>query len=237
LPVAEFMGSASGEREWLAAAGVPPRQDGRMDNKSEPGRPQGGVSDSEREQALERLRAAAAEGGLTFQELAERTGRVHAADTPREVEAVTGDLPATPSRPVPASPAKQWLVGVLSNERLTGRWTAPPRLTAVAVLGDVIIDLRDAKVRGEQLSIQATALVGDVYVLIPPGATVQMSGVAVLGHKKFAVEPPEYTLAVPVVRVSAVAILGDVIVATQPPKSRIKSARARWKNRKSEDSI
>jgi hypothetical protein len=174
---------------------------------------------------------------LTFQELVARTGRVHAAGTPREVEAVTGDLPATPSRPVPASPGPRWLVAVIGNERLTGRWTAPPRLTAVAVLGDVIVDLRDAKVRGEQLSIQATALVGDVYVLVPPGATVEMSGVAVLGRKKFAVEPAEYTLAVPVVRVSAVAILGDVLVATQPPKSRIKSAWAGWKNRKSEDSI
>ena len=229
------MGSASGEREWLAAAGVP-RQDGRVDDKSEPGRQQGGVSDSEREQALVRLRAAA-EGGLTFQELVERTGRVHAAGTPREVEAVTGDLPATPSRPVPASPGPRWLVAVIGNEQLTGRWTAAPRLTAVAVLGDVIVDLRDAKVRGEQLSIQATALVGDVYVLVPPGATVEMSGVAVLGRKKFAVEPAEYTLAVPVLRVSAVAILGDVLVATQPPKSRIKSASAGWKNRKSEDSI
>jgi len=230
------MGSASGEREWLAAAGVP-RQDGRMDDKSEPGRPQGGVSDTERDQALERLRAAAAEGGLTFQELVARTGRVHAAGTPREVEAVTGDLPATPSRPVPASPGPRWLVAVIGNERLTGRWTAAPRLTAVAVLGDVIVDLRDAKVRGEQLSIQATALVGDVYVLVPPGATVEMSGVAVLGRKKAEIEPAEYTLAVPVLRVSAVAILGDVLVATQPPKSRIKSAWAGWKNRKSEDSI
>jgi hypothetical protein len=208
-----------------------------VDDKSEPGRPQGEVSDSEREQALERLRAAAADGGLTFQELVERTSRVHAADTPREVEAVTGDLSATPSRLVPASPGPRWLVAVIGNERLTGRWTAPPRLTAVAVLGDVIVDLRDAEVRGEQLSIQATAVVGDVYVLVPPGATVQMSGVAVLGHRKFAVEPAEYTLAVPVVRVSAVAILGDVIVAIQPPRSRIKSAWARWKNRKSGDSI
>ena len=102
---------------------------------------------------------------------------------------------------------------------------------------DVIVDLREATVRGEQLSIQATALVGDVFVLVPPGATVEMSGVAVLGHKKVAVEPAEYTLAVPVVRVSAVTILGDVIVATQLPKSRIKSAWARWKNRKSVDSI
>jgi len=220
----------------LAAAGVP-RQDGRVDDKSDRPGLQDGVSDSERERALERLRAAAVEGGLTFQELVARTGRVHAADTPLEVEVVIGDLPATPSRVVPASPGRRWVVAVIADERLTGRWTTPPRLTAVAVVGDVIVDLREATVRGEQLSIQATALVGDVFVLVPPGATVEMSGVAVLGHKKVAVEPAEYTLAVPVVRVSAVTILGDVIVATQLPKSRIKSAWARWKNRKAVDSI
>ena len=89
--------------------------------------------------------------------------------------------------------------------------------------------------RGEELSIQAIALVGDVQVLVPRGATVEVSGVAVLGDKKLVVEPAEYTLAVPVVRVGAVAILGDVIVATQPPTSRLRSARTRWKNRKSGD--
>jgi hypothetical protein len=228
-------GCASSERQWLAGAGVP-RQDGWVDDESEPGRPEAGVSDAGREQALARLRAVAAASGLTYQELVERTGRAHAARTRGEVEAVTGDLPASPSRPVPAPPAKRWLVAVISNERLTGRWTAPSRLIAVAVLGDVIVDLRDAEMRGEELSIQATALVGDVHVLVPRGATVEMSGVAVLGRKKLAVEPAEYTLAVPVVRVSAVAIIGDVIVATQPPRSRMQSAWARWRNRKSGDS-
>jgi len=207
-----------------------------VDDKSEPGRPEVGVSDAAREQALERLRAVAAGGGLTYQELVERTGRAHAARTRGEVEALTGDLPASPSRPVPAPLGRRWLVAVVSNERLAGRWTAPSRLIAMAVLGDVIVDLRGAEMRGEELSIQATALVGDVHVLVPRGATVAMSGVAVLGRKKLAVEPAEYTLAVPVVRVSAVAIIGDVIVATRPPRSRMRSAWARWRNRKSGDS-
>lgn len=206
-----------------------------MDDTSYPGHPETELPDSEREQALERLRSAAAAGALTFQELGERTGRVHAAGTRGEVAAVTADLPAQPSSPVSVPPGKRWLVAAIGNERLGGRWTAPSQLTAVAVLGDVIIDLRDAVMRGEQLSIRATALVGDVHILVPPGATVELSGVAVLGDKKVAVEPADYVLAVPVVRVSAVAIIGDVTVATQPATSRTKSALARWKNRKSGD--
>ncbi|MDT4946509.1 MAG: hypothetical protein QOH14_3242, partial [Pseudonocardiales bacterium] len=136
---------------------------------------------------------------------------------------------------VPAPRGKRWLVAAIANERVAGHWTAPSRLTAVAVLGDVIIDLRTAELRGEELSIQATALVGDVHVVVPPGATVELSGIAVLGRKKLAVEPADFALAVPVVRVSAFAMIGDVIVATQPPTSRTRSAWARWRNRKSGD--
>jgi hypothetical protein len=207
-------------------------QDGQVDDESELGR-EAGASDAERQHAVEQLRTASAAGGLTYRELAERTGRAYTAHTRAEVAAVTGDLPAIPASPVPAPPGKRWLVAVIANERLTGRWTAPSRFIAVAVLGDVIVDLRDANMPGDQLSIHATALVGDVQVLVPPGATVEMSGLAVLGQKKLAVKPAEYTLAVPVLRVTAVAIIGDVIVATQPPMSRMKSAWARWKNRKS----
>ena len=118
---------------------------------------------------------------------------------------------------MPAPAKRCWLVAVIGNERLTRRWAAPSRLNAVAVLGDVIVDLREAEVRGEELSIQATAILGDVQVLVPRGAGVGMSGVAVVGHKELAIEPAEYTLAVPAVRVSAVTIIGDVIVRNQPP--------------------
>ncbi|MDQ1732050.1 MAG: hypothetical protein QOK10_2209 [Pseudonocardiales bacterium] len=125
------------------------------------------------------------------------------------------------------------LVASIANERVAGRWTVPARMIAVAVLGDVIVDLRTAELRAEELSIKATAVLGDVYVLVPRGASVELSGIAVVGRKKLAAEAADYAVAVPVVRVSAFATIGDVIVATQPPTSRMKSAWARWRNRKS----
>jgi hypothetical protein len=140
-----------------------------------------------------------------------------------------GHLPGA----TPSGRGRRWLVAGIANERVAGRWTAPSRLTAVAVLGDVIIDLRTAELRGEELSIQAIAVVGDVHVVVPRGATVELSGIAVLGRKKLAVEPADFALPIPVVRVSAFAMIGDVIVATQPPTSRIRSAMSQWRNRKS----
>ncbi len=52
------------------------------------------ASDEERERVADRLRAAAGEGRLTPEELAERLGHVYAARTHGELEASTAGLPA-----------------------------------------------------------------------------------------------------------------------------------------------
>lgn len=219
----------------MGAPAAVARDDQRVDT-SDPGHPASELLDVERQAALDRLRAAATAGAVTYQQLAERTGRAHAAHTRAELAATTEDLAAAPSRPLRVPAGKRWLVASIANEQLGGPWTAPHRLTAVAVLGDVTVDLRDAVIPSEQLSIHATALVGDVHLLVPPGATVEMSGVAVLGRKMLTLGEADHPLPVPILRVSAVAIIGDVIVATQPPRSRMR-AWALWKHRKSGDRL
>jgi Domain of unknown function (DUF1707) len=54
------------------------------------------ASDAEREAAIGRLRDAAAEGRLTFEELAERVELAASAVTRSDLEALTDDLPAEP---------------------------------------------------------------------------------------------------------------------------------------------
>jgi uncharacterized protein DUF1707/cell wall-active antibiotic response 4TMS protein YvqF len=191
-----------------------------------PERPEARASDAEREQAVERLSAAAAKGRLTYEELTARTGQAYRARTRGELESVTRDLPAAPSPPVTPS---RWLVAVFGDERLGGRWAAPARLTVVALFGDVTVDLRGAEVRVGEVAIHAAAVFGDVHVIVPRGATVELSGVAVFGNKRAALEPADRTLPRPVVRVIASAVVGDVVVANQPPRSLMKSAKARWK--------
>jgi hypothetical protein len=72
---------------------------------------------------------------------------------------------------------------------------------------------------------------------VPDGAVraVAMPFVDGIGGEIALIVRADFALAIPVVRVSAFAIIGDAIVATQPPTSRIKSAIARLKNRKSGD--
>jgi hypothetical protein len=131
-----------------------------------------------------------------------------------------------------ASPASRWLISVFGDQRLGGRWRVPDRLNLLAVLGDVTVDLRQAEVCGDELSIQASALFGSVRVIVPRGMTVQMSGLAVFGDKELCVGPADEALPSPSVRVRASAIFGNVVVTDQPPKSLMQSMRGRWKKRR-----
>jgi Domain of unknown function (DUF1707) len=66
------------------------------------------AADADRERAVERLRAAAAEGRLTAEELEQRLEAALGARTYAELEGPLADLPAQrPSRPRPAAPARR----------------------------------------------------------------------------------------------------------------------------------
>jgi hypothetical protein len=178
--------------------------------------PSGGVraSDAEREAAVERLRVATVEGRLTMGELTERTEAAYTATTRGELVAITADLPAAPtSSAVPARPdrgGRDWVVAVMGDSRRQGRWRVEGPLAAVAVMGDVVLDLRGAEVPQGDVDLVATAIMGDVTVYVPDGVDVELSGVAVMGDKKVQVReaPPGRTA--PRVVVRATVVMGDV---------------------------
>ena len=178
--------------------------------------PSGGVraSDAEREAAVERLRVATVEGRLTMGELTERTEAAYTATTRGELVAITADLPAAPtSSAVPARPdrgGRDWVVAVMGDSRRQGRWRVEGPLAAVAVMGDVVLDLRGAEVPHGDVDLVATAIMGDVTVYVPDGVDVELGGVAVMGDKQVQVReaPPGQTA--PRVVVRATVVMGDV---------------------------
>jgi hypothetical protein len=181
--------------------------------------PSGAVraSDAEREAVVERLRVATVEGRLTLSELTERTEAAYTATTRGELASITADLPAvsgSPSAPtLPAGQAdREWVVAVMGDSRRQGRWRVERPLAALAVMGDVVIDLRGAEVPRGDVDITATAVMGDVKIYVPDGVDVQLSGVAVMGDKKLEVREAPAGQTAPKVVVRATAIMGDVKV-------------------------
>jgi hypothetical protein len=186
----------------------------------EPGQldPSGEVraSDAEREAVVERLRVATVEGRLTLSELTERTEAAYTATTRGDLVPITADLPAVSgSAAVPTRPSaradREWVVAVMGDSKRQGRWRVERPLAALAIMGDVVLDLRGAEVPQGNVDITATAVMGDVKIYVPDGVDVQLSGIAVMGDKQVQVREAAGQTA-PKVVVKATVIMGDVKV-------------------------
>jgi hypothetical protein len=188
------------------------------------------ASNAEREAVVERLRVASVEGRLTFEELTERTEAAYLAVTRGDLEAITADLPgmgAPGAVPAPLQVRRRFSA-VMGDckERIVGR--IDQGLEVLSVMGDVVLDLRGAQVPSGEVSVVATAVMGDIKVIVPDGVRVEMSGYAVMGDRKVLVRETRPGLAVPVVHIRAHAIMGDVKIVDDEHHAPVRRALSTW---------
>jgi hypothetical protein len=188
------------------------------------------ASAAEREAVVEGLRVASVEGRLTFEELTERTEAAYAAVSRGDLEHITADLPgmgAPGANPAPAQ-VKRRFSAVMGDckERIVGRIDGP--LEAVSVMGDVVLDLRGAQVTTGEVCISATAVMGDVKIIVPDGVSVELTGHNFLGVRKVNVRDPHPGARVPVVRVTATAVMGDIKIVDDEHHAPVRRAIAEW---------
>jgi hypothetical protein len=139
------------------------------------------ASDADREETIEALAAASAEGRLSLEEYSQRSEAALVARTLGELTSLTGDLPAPPQSdpaPVPVE-----ITAVLGNESRKGPWVVPAHLTLRSVLGDCHLEMQQAVIRQHVTTIDATVRFGTVTIFVPDGIDVRMHGRAVLGAK------------------------------------------------------
>lgn len=162
-------------------------------------RPEIRVSDQEREQYAEVLREALAEGRLTMEEFDERLNSAYRARTRGELEPLTRDLPRSPgdgapSREVAPASGAGWaarigrpasgsrtMLGVLGGFARRGRWVVPRTTRAVAFWGGGQLDLRAAYFEDREVTINATAIMGGVHVIVPEGVELEVRGLGIMG--------------------------------------------------------
>jgi len=204
------------------------------------------VSDAEREHAADVLRRAAGDGRITFDELDERLTAAYAAKTYGELAAVTEDLPeAGPQPPAvtapmpPAAAAARFpetrfggtpgsgiSVAVMSEAHRTGGWVVPPSYTAVAIMGAVNLDLREAQFSGHEITIQTFALMGGIDIIVDEEIAVDVSGIAFMGGFDHRATGPGLPGA-PRLRVVGFAMMGGVNVQRRPPRKKQRELRDR----------
>src|SRR6478736_1705937 len=81
---------------------------------------------------------------------------------------------------VPA-PNRGGVVSFLSSNEREGRWELPRHFRALAVLGNVELDLREAEVGYGLSVIEAVAVLGNVEIKVSPEITVECDGDSLMG--------------------------------------------------------
>jgi len=188
------------------------------------------VSDAEREQVAEMLREAAGQGRITLDELDARLEASYAAKTYAELAVITDDLPvqgaaalamsgsgAFPAERIGGTPRRRVCVAIMSGTRRRGPWVVPPVYTAVAFMGGVDLDLREARFSERNVKIRAYALMGGVNIVVPEDIEVDVAGIGFMGgfdHNASGSGVP----GAPLLRVTGFAMMGGVTVKRKPMK-------------------
>jgi cell wall-active antibiotic response 4TMS protein YvqF len=81
----------------------------------------------------------------------------------------------------PAIPETSGVVSFLSSTEREGSWALPRRFRALAVLGNVELDLREAEIGLGVSVIEAVAVMGNIEITVPPDVAVESDGDSLLG--------------------------------------------------------
>lgn len=195
----------------------------------------------QRERAVQALASHFAQDHLTTQELELRFEKVYRAASTAELQALLGGLPALVPSPGVPEPLPQYSVApaatvprekrylaLMGEVRRKGNWTVPSRLHLFAAMGAIRLDLREAQVPAGGVDIDATALMGEVRIVLPPGLHAEVDGLAVMGEFSDRTAGAASTLDAPVIRVKGMAFMGAVRVETRLPSEGVMEA---WKRR------
>lgn len=190
------------------------------------------ISDADRHKVAEVLREAAGEGRIDLDELDERLEAAYAAKTYADLVPLTIDLPGvrpagSPATPVPRPAASVPVpttthsssVAVMSNVKRTGAWLVPEESSAMAFMGEVTLDLRQATLAATEISISASAIMGEVKILVDEHTVVELDGTPIMGEYKQNRDQAEAQIddQSPTVRVRGMALMGTVSVTRKPP--------------------
>lgn len=194
-----------------------------------------------REETIDALCREFARDSISMPELERRLARAREARTRSELKALLSDLgpalvpatagsaepagtrAATPARKAPpgepaARTSSHLAFAILGGTRRAGRWVVPDTMAAVAIMGGVELDFRDAVLRPGVTEINCFAFWGGIEITVPPGVHVDTHGFALMGGfeqvSDLESDPPRDA---PVIRVNGFAFMGGVEVKVREP--------------------
>ncbi len=204
------------------------------------------VLEKRRERVIDALTEHYAHDHLDEAELERRFDQAYQATALAQLDALTADLPAlptpatrdakTPGRPMHglamAHPGevreRQFVLAIMGGTERRGVWTPAHNIEAVALMGGVELDFREARFAPGVTQINALAIMGSVEILVPPGVRVESSGIGIMGGFEGIDQtgPPDWEEQ-PILRISGLALMGAVEVMERLPGESKRDAQRR----------
>jgi hypothetical protein len=172
------------------------------------------ASDADRERAITLLREHSVEGRLTLEEFTERMSAAATAQTTAELDVLARDLPPAPvssrRRPI------RFLFALLGSTEREGRIRVGRRVECLTIFGNIDLDLRQATLESDVVTVVAIGVFGALDVYVPEGVEVDLHGFALGGHKRTNGNDPLPQPGTPLVRVFAISIFAGIDVWRVP---------------------
>ena len=106
-------------------------------------------------------------------------------------------------------------IGILGGRTLAGRWRPARRMTSVSVVGGCHIDLRQAEIAEDGVTILRFALIGGTHVIAPDGVAVQLDGFSVFGGRRVDSQADPGPQGAPLIRLRVFSLVGGVKVESE----------------------
>jgi hypothetical protein len=151
---------------------------------------------------------------------------VYNAKTFADLAPVTRDLPATRDAAAAAVPARSRIGGtpwfklslaILGGASRDGKWVVPPEYKAIATMGGIKLDMRDAAFAEAETTIKAYAVMGGMEITVPADADVEIGAFGVMGAIDHGGEGPGAPGA-PRIRIVGVAVMGGIEIKRAPAR-------------------
>ncbi len=188
---------------------------------------------------IDALCEAFARDEMGLEDFERRVETAHRADTAAELDALLADLlsaslparaggapaprPHPRARSAPPRPRE-----VMGGSVRRGRWEPARRITALAIMGGVELDFREAVLLPGVTEVQAFAFWGGIEILAPPGVRLESTGIGIMGgfdHGAGAGEPVDPSA--PTLRVTGIELMGGVDIKVRYPGESGRGARRR----------
>lgn len=170
------------------------------------------ISTKEIDDAVHQLQIAFGDGRLDENDFDERMKKALLAKTRGELSELFVDLEIQ-SQPLSKEHyrllrAKKFIL--MSSIEHKGKFVLPKNYQLTAVMGSVVLDLREARLESNECEIHITSLMSGVEIIVPKGIRIELHGMPLLGAISQQASTEELTVESSVIHIHGKAILGAI---------------------------